>query len=45
MEKWGTLLKAKVIEKAKNLSETPQLDYLIQSADENPDEDDEVPAK
>ncbi|XP_062275601.1 uncharacterized protein LOC133997895 [Scomber scombrus] len=43
LEKWGTLLKAKVIEQAKNLSKTPQLDYLIQSADENPDEDDEVP--
>ncbi|XP_075320033.1 uncharacterized protein LOC142378921 isoform X1 [Odontesthes bonariensis] len=45
LEKWGTLLKAKVIEQAKNLSKTPHLDYLIQSADENPDEDgdEEVP--
>lgn len=43
LEKWGTLLKAKVIEQAK--SKTPQLDYLIQSADENHDEDDEVPGK
>lgn len=45
LEQWGTLLKAKVIEKAKNLSKTPQLDYLIQSAEENSDEDDEVPGK
>ncbi|TDH05266.1 hypothetical protein EPR50_G00141860 [Perca flavescens] len=43
LEKWGTLLKAKVIEQAKNLSKTPLLDYLIQSAEENPDEDEEVP--
>ncbi|KAF3834484.1 hypothetical protein F7725_025688, partial [Dissostichus mawsoni] len=27
LEKWGTLLKAKVVEQAKNLSKTPQLDY------------------
>ncbi|CAL8339693.1 unnamed protein product [Boreogadus saida] len=43
LEKWGTLLKAKVIQQAKDLSKTPLLDYLIQSAEENPDEDDEVP--
>ncbi|KAF1376098.1 hypothetical protein PFLUV_G00227100 [Perca fluviatilis] len=43
LEKWGTLLKAKVIEQAKNLRKTPLLDYLIQSAEENPDEDEEVP--
>ncbi|XP_056432740.1 uncharacterized protein LOC130371116 [Gadus chalcogrammus] len=43
LEKWGTLLKVKVIEQAKNLNKTPLLDYLIQSAEENPDEDDEVP--
>ncbi|XP_054482919.1 uncharacterized protein LOC129115521 [Anoplopoma fimbria] len=43
LEKWGTLLKVKVIQQAKNLSKTPLLDYLIQSAEENPDEDDEVP--
>lgn len=45
LEKWGTFLKAKVIEQAKNLSKTPLLEYLIQSAEENPDEDDEVPGK
>ncbi|KAF3859050.1 hypothetical protein F7725_021449 [Dissostichus mawsoni] len=39
----GTLLKAKVMEQAKNLSKTPHLDYLIQCAEENPDEDEEVP--
>ncbi|KAJ4938378.1 hypothetical protein JOQ06_002998 [Pogonophryne albipinna] len=43
LEKWGTLLKAKVMEQAKNLSKTPHLDYLIQCAEENPDEDEEVP--
>ncbi|KAI9522843.1 hypothetical protein NQZ68_033185 [Dissostichus eleginoides] len=43
LEKWGTLLKAKVVEQAKNLSKTPQLDYLIQCAEEKPDEDEEVP--
>ncbi|CAL8282519.1 unnamed protein product, partial [Gadus morhua 'NCC'] len=43
LEKWGTLLKAKVIQQAKNLSKTPLLDYLIQSAEENPDEDNEMP--
>ncbi|XP_039649874.1 uncharacterized protein LOC120555261 [Perca fluviatilis] len=43
LEKWGTLLKAKVIEQANNFSKTPFLDYLIQSAEENPDEDEEVP--
>ncbi|KAI3351571.1 hypothetical protein L3Q82_020413, partial [Scortum barcoo] len=36
LEKWGTL-KPKVIEQAKNISKTPLLDYLIQSAEENPD--------
>jgi len=44
LEKWGTLLKAKVMEQAKNLSKTPHLHYLIQCA-ENPDEDEEVPGK
>ena len=39
LEKWGTLLKVEVIQQAKNLSKTPLLDYLIQSAEENPDED------
>ncbi|KAF3835598.1 hypothetical protein F7725_028156 [Dissostichus mawsoni] len=45
LEKWGTLLKAKVMEQAKNLSKTPHLDYLIQCAEENHDEDEEVPGK
>ncbi|KAJ4940161.1 hypothetical protein JOQ06_026470 [Pogonophryne albipinna] len=43
LEKWGTLLKAKVMEQAKNLSKTPHLDYLTQCAEENPVEDEEVP--
>ncbi|TDH00970.1 hypothetical protein EPR50_G00175400 [Perca flavescens] len=34
---------AKVIEQAKNLSKMPLLDYLIQSVEENPDDDEEVP--
>ncbi|KAI3377496.1 hypothetical protein L3Q82_008673, partial [Scortum barcoo] len=42
LEKWGTP-KPKVIEQARNLSKTPLLDYLIQSTEENPDEDGEVP--
>ncbi|XP_052453915.1 uncharacterized protein LOC128014375 [Carassius gibelio] len=42
LEKWD-FLKAKVIEQAKDISKTPLLDHLIQSAEENTDEDDEVP--
>ncbi|XDV38152.1 hypothetical protein PO909_007620 [Leuciscus waleckii] len=42
LEKWD-FLKAKVIEQAKDISKTPLLDHLIQSAEENT-EDDEVPA-
>ncbi|KAF4101499.1 hypothetical protein G5714_017931 [Onychostoma macrolepis] len=42
LEKWD-FLKGKVIEQAKDLSKTPLLDHLIQSAEENTDEDDEVP--
>ncbi|XP_067236760.1 uncharacterized protein [Chanodichthys erythropterus] len=34
---------AKVIEQAKDISKTPLLEHLIQSAEENTDEDDEVP--
>ncbi|CAM4664611.1 unnamed protein product [Leuciscus chuanchicus] len=41
LEKWD-FLKAKVIEQAKDISKTPLLDHLIQSAEENT-EDDEVP--
>lgn len=44
LEKWD-FLKAKVIEQAKDISKTPLLDHLIQSAEENTDEDDEVPGK
>ncbi|CAM4643126.1 unnamed protein product [Leuciscus chuanchicus] len=42
LEKWD-FLKAKVIEQAKDISKTLLLDHLIQSAEENTDEDDEVP--
>ncbi|XP_067226630.1 uncharacterized protein [Chanodichthys erythropterus] len=42
LEKWD-FLKAKVIEQAKDISKTPLLEHLIQSAEENTDEDDEVP--
>lgn len=44
LDKWD-FLKAKVKEQAKNISKTPLLDHLIQSAEENTEEDDEVPAK
>lgn len=40
-----TLLKAKVIDQAKKLRKTTFLDYLIQSAEDNPDEDDGVSGK
>ncbi|KAM8741273.1 uncharacterized protein AB9X84_018711 isoform 2-T2 [Acanthopagrus schlegelii] len=44
LEKWGTTLKAKVIEQAKTLSKTPMLNYLIQSAEENPGWDGDMAA-
>ncbi|XP_078810654.1 uncharacterized protein LOC105355174 isoform X2 [Oryzias latipes] len=44
LEKWGTLLKQKVIKEAKNLTKTPTLDSLIQSAEENHDENEDLPA-
>lgn len=45
LEKWGTSLKQKVIKEAKNLTKTPTLDSLIQSAEENHDENEDLPGK
>ena len=45
LEEWGAIFKTKVTQQAKSLSKTPMLDYLIKSAEENPDEDEEVPGK
>ncbi|XP_034551823.1 uncharacterized protein LOC117821555 [Notolabrus celidotus] len=44
MEKWGTFLKPKVIKEASNLTKTAMLDSLIHAAEENPDDDEELPA-
>nr|XP_054606082.1 uncharacterized protein LOC129166771 [Nothobranchius furzeri] len=41
MEKWGTSLKVKVIKEANNLTKTPVLESLIQSAVESPEGNDE----
>ncbi|XP_070399982.1 uncharacterized protein [Nothobranchius furzeri] len=41
MEKWGTSLKVKVIKEANNLTKTPVLESLIQSAEESPEGNDE----
>ncbi|KAK0152648.1 hypothetical protein N1851_005830 [Merluccius polli] len=43
LEKWGTL-KPKIIKESKNLTKTPVLNSLIRSAEENQDEDDDLPA-
>ena len=42
LEKWGTL-KPKIIKESKNLTKTPVLNSLIRSAEENQDEDDDLP--
>ncbi|MEQ2236487.1 hypothetical protein ILYODFUR_013339 [Ilyodon furcidens] len=41
MEKWGTTLKQKVIKEANKLSRTSMLDSLLQSAEENPEDNEE----
>ncbi|XP_055011958.1 uncharacterized protein LOC129409554 [Boleophthalmus pectinirostris] len=39
LEKWGTLLKIKIIKEANNLTKTPMLESLIQAAEGNPGEE------
>lgn len=41
MEQWGTSLRQKVIKEANNLTRTQMLESLLQSAEENPEEDEE----
>ncbi|XP_030581634.1 uncharacterized protein LOC115777787 [Archocentrus centrarchus] len=41
MEKWETSLRQKVIKEANNLTRTPMLESLLQSAQENPEDNEE----